>query len=267
MNTNILERFGIKSVGTSILHNSLTDKAELKIPQANSVTLDVKSDSVDIKENGTVVYSFPQAKEGTLKLTCETTSFAQLAVALGSKDGLVLNTSSSNFDSSETFKVTSDGTLELTLTETPVAGTAISAHLLTSDGEFAKSLTTVVDSSNAKLFTITDADLKIGNTVEVNYIKALATGKVYEFKVGSKSDGKPYRLTTDVICTFKDGRLGMGLLNIPKVKANESLSLTLDSEKASTFDIEFKVLANIEKKDENGNPEFFSMQILNEDAE
>lgn len=267
MNTNILERFGIKSVGTTKLHDSVTDKAVLKIPQANSISLEVKSDSVEAKENGMTAITWSKTKEGTVKLSTETISFAQLSLMCGAKEGLVLNTASSNYDSSETFKVTTDGSLEVALTDTPVAGTALSAHLLTSDGELAKELTATIKGSETKTYTITDADLKIGDEVEVNYIKALTAGKCYEFKVGAKSDGKPYRLTSEVICTFKNGKLGMGLLNIPRVKANENLTLSLDAENPSKFDIEFKVLADLSKKDENGNPEFFSMQILNDDAE
>lgn len=260
---NILkERFGILNASSVKLFDKGTGKITLKVQQSNEMSLDIKSSQVTAKEQGADAITWNLAKEGTLTLKTETTTFAQLAEMLGSEEGLVLNTTPENYDKSEQFTVTTDGTIDCTLIGTPLSGTAVSINSLTQDGELLKELT---GTNVGQVYTIADASLKIGDVVEINYIEAIQAGKLYTFDVASKSSGTAKRLVANVLCTNRNG-LGTQImqLEVPNVMVEQNLTLTCSATKASEFTISMKVMADGNKKTANGEPIFCSLKALDE---
>lgn len=260
---NIFERFGILNASEVRLFDKSTDKLFLKILQGNSLSLEVKSDSKSAKEQGIEAITWNLAKTGTLKLSTETTSFAQLAEALGS-NGLKLNTDSETYDRTETATVTSAGTLVINLSALPLTNSVVNFHLLTRDGELGTELTGVVDGTDKKKFTITDTSLIVGDIVEVNYIESLASGKIYTFKVSGKGGNNgARRFVANVLCKNRvDGSMQVMQLVIPTVVIENSLTLTFDADTPSKFDLTMKVMADAVLKDENGDPLFFTLKSL-----
>lgn len=260
---NIFERFGILNASEVRLFDKNTDKLIVKILQGNSLSLEVKSDSKSAKEQGIDAITWSLGKTGTMKLSTETTSFAQLAEALGS-NGLKLNTDVENYDRTETATVTTDGSIVITLNAEPLTGSVVSFNSLTRDGELMDTLTGVVDGTDKKKFTITDASLKVGDVVEVNYIESLASGKVYTFKVSGKGSNTGARkLVANVLCKNRvDGSMTVMQLIVPNIVLENSLTLTFDAENPSKFELSMKVMADAVLKDENGDPLFFELKSL-----
>lgn len=258
--TNIFERFGIMDASDVRLFSKTDDKIILKLIQANELSLDIKADSVSAKEKGAEVLDFQKAKTGTLSLKTETTTFAQLAEALGVKSGLVLNAGAERYDRSEVFTATEEGTIKCTLKNTPVSGVPISINLLTRDGELKKALT---GTPELLAYTITDESIEIGDVIEINYIEELVAGKVYTFKVGSKTASATRRLVANVLYKNRtSGEVGVAQLEIPSISADQSMTFTFSADKPSEFDLKFKVLADPNRVDEEGNPLFFSLKAL-----
>lgn len=259
---NIMERFGILNASDVRLFNKTTEKLMLKIIQANEISLEVKADSKSALEQGIKAITWNLAKQGTLKIKTETTSFAQLAETLGSTAGLKLNTTAESYDRSEQFTVTSAGTLSLTLAHTPLASSIISFNLLTRDGELAKELV-AVKGGTAKDYTITDADLTLNSVVEVNYIESIVAGGVYTFKVAGQNDGVARRLVSNVLCKNRvDGSLIVAQLHIPNVVVEQNITFTFSATDVSKFEISMEVQADGTRTDEDGNPLFFELRAL-----
>lgn len=260
---NIFERFGILNASEVRLFDKSSDKLFLKILQGNSLSLEVKSDSKSAKEQGIEAITWNLGKTGILKLSTETTSFAQLAEALGS-NGLKLNTTNETYDRTESATVATAGTLIVNLNAIPLTNSVVNFHLLTRDGELGAELTGVVDATDKKKFTITDASLKVGDIVEVNYIESLASGKIYTFKVSGKGGNNgARRLVANVLCKNRvDGSMQVMQLVIPTVVIENSLTLTFDADTPSKFDLTMKVMADAVLKDENGDPLFFTLKSL-----
>ena len=260
--SNIMERFGILNASEVKLFNKSNNKIMLKIPQANEMSLEVKADSKSAMEAGAKAITWSLAKEGTLKLTCETTSFAQLAETLGSTNGLTLNTAPENYDRSEEFEVTADGSITIALANTPLTGSVVSFNLLTRDGELAKELSGV-QGATSKDYTITDADLKVGDKIEVNYIESIVAGGVYTFKVASRNNGLARKLIANVLCTNRnDNSLVVMQLHIPNVMVEQNMTLTCSATDPSKFEISMTVQADGIKKDDEGNALFFELRSL-----
>jgi len=262
---NILkERFGILNASEVKLFDKATDKISLKVLQANEMSLDIKSSQVTAKEQGADAITWNLAKEGTLTLKTETTTFAQLAEMLGSEEGLLLNTTPENYDRSETFTVATDGTIDCTLKNTPLTNSVVSINLLTQDGELLKELTAT---KVGLVYTVTDVDLKIGDVIEIDYIESVQAGKVYTFEVASKSSGTAKRLVANVLCTNRNG-LGTQImqLEVPNVMVEQNLTLTCSATKASEFTISMKVMADGNKKTANGEAVFCSLKALDDEA-
>jgi len=260
---NIFERFRILNASEVRLFDKSTDKLIVKILQGNSLSLEVKSDSKSAKEQGIEAISWSLGKTGTMKLSTETTSFAQLAEALGS-NGLKLNTENETYNRTETATVEADGSVVITLSTEPLTGSVVSFNLLTRDGELMESLTGVVDVTDKKKFTITDTGLKIGNIVETNYIESMASGKVYTFKVSGKGSNTGARkLVANVLCKNRvDGSMTVMQLIVPNIILENSLTLTFDAENPSKFELSMKVMSDAVLKDENGDPLFFELKSL-----
>ncbi|NRU52564.1 hypothetical protein [Clostridium beijerinckii] len=263
--SNIFERFGILNASEIKLFSKSTDKLILKILQGNSLSLEVKSDSKSAKEQGVEAITWNLAKTGSMKLSTETTSFAQLAEALGS-NGLKLNTDSETYDRSETFTVTSNGSITINLANEPMVSSVVSFHKLTLDGELGDELTAVVDVTDKKKFTITDSKLKINDIIEVNYIESLTAGKVYTFKVSGKGGNtEARRLVANVLCKNRvDGSMRVMQLVVPNVVLENSMTLTFDADTPSKFELTLKVMADAILKDENGDPLFFELKSLSD---
>lgn len=261
---NIFERFGILNASKIILFDKSTGKAVLKIPQANSISLEIKSDSKTAKEQGMDAITWNLAKTGELKINSETTSFAQLAEMLGS-NGLKLNATNETYVKTETFTVTTAGTLVLSLSSAPLANSVVSFNTLTEGGDLLKELVGVVDGSNPKKFTITDARLLVGDTVEVNYIDSISAGGVYTFKVSGIGSRKPSRkLIANVLRTNgADNSLEMMQLEVPNVLPENAMTLTFDAENPSKFEFTLKIMKDSMLTDENGDPLFFALKSLN----
>lgn len=259
---NIMERFGILNASDVRLFNKTTEKLMLKIIQANEISLEVKADSKSALEQGIKAITWNLAKQGTLKIKTETTSFAQLAETLGSTAGLKLNTTAESYDRSEKFTVTTAGTLSLSLAHTPFASSIISFNLLTRDGELAKELI-AVKGATAKDYTITDADLTLNSVVEVNYIESIVAGGVYTFKVAGQNDGIARRLVSNVLCKNRvDGSLIVAQLHIPNVVVEQNITFTFSATDVSKFEISMEVQADGTRTDEDGNPLFFELRAL-----
>ena len=259
---NIMERFGILNASDIRLFNKSSDKLMLKIIQSNEISLEVKADSKSALEQGMKSITWNLAKTGTLKIKTETTSFAQLAETLGSTAGLKLNTSAESYDRSETFTVTTAGTLSISLAHTPLASSIISYNLLTRDGELAKELV-ATQGATTKDYTITDADLTLNSVVEVNYIESIVAGGVYTFKVAGQNDGVARKLISNVLCKNRvDGSLIVAQLHIPNVVVEQNITFTFSATDVSKFEISMEVQADGTKTDEEGNPLFFELRAL-----
>lgn len=259
---NIMERFGILNASEVILFNKSSNKAMLKILQANEMSLEVKAGSKSALEQGSKAITWNLSKEGKLKLKTETTSFAQLAESLGSEHGLVLNTTPENYDRNEQFTVTTDGTIDIVLAHTPLINSVVSFNSLTQDGEYAKELTGVGSAIN---YTITDATLKVGNVIEVNYIESVVAGGVYTFKVAGQNSGTARKLIANVLCTNRNGNgLIVMQLHIPNVMMEQSLTITCSASDPSKFEISMDVMVDGVLKDADGNPLFFELRSLSD---
>ena len=215
---NIFERFGILNASEVRLFDKSTDKLIVKILQGNSLSLEVKSDSKSAKEQGIEAISWSLGKTGTMKLSTETTSFAQLAEALGS-NGLKLNTENETYNRTETATVEADGSVVITLSTEPLTGSVVSFNLLTRDGELMESLTGVVDVTDKKKFTITDTGLKIGNIVESYYDKDIATLSPDELSYGfSIMDYLSYSTMRTDFCLIKHNGCAIIMIAQPLFK-------------------------------------------------
>jgi hypothetical protein len=261
--SNIFERFGILNASEIRLFSKSTDKLILKILQGNSLSLEVKSDSKSAKEQGVEAITWNLAKTGTMKLATETTSFSQLAEALGS-NGLKLNTDSETYDRHETFTVNTDGSIVINLANEPMASSVVSFNKLTLDGELGEEFTAVSDAVDKKKFTITNSNLKKNDVVEVNYIESLTAGKIYTFKVSGKGGNtEARRLVANVLCKNRvDGSMRVMQLVVPNVVLENSMTLTFDADTPSKFELQLKVMADAILKDENGDPLFFELKSL-----
>jgi hypothetical protein len=257
-----MERFGILNASEVKLFDKSSGKLILKIPQANTCSLEYKSTQKTAKEQGLDVMAWSVDPQGTYKMSTETISFAQLAEALGS-NGMKLNTENGTYDKSETFTVTTDGSMVITLVSEPLLNSVTNFHLLTRDGELQKELVAVQDGTDKKKFTITDTDL-VANTsiVEANYIESMPIGTVYSFNVSGKGSLNGARkLVANVLCKNRvDGTMSFKQLVIPNVLAENSITITFDASNPSKFDISMKVMADSILKDENGDPLFFTLK-------
>jgi len=264
---NINEMFGILNASDIRIFNKSTGALLLKFPQGNSVVLDIKADTKTATAQGIDVITWGLPKSGTLKFTAETISFPQLAETLGS-NGMKLNSSAQAFDTTETFTVTTDGTITINLKKAPFASSVTNFHSLAREGSLNKTLTAIVDASDAKKFTITDSSLAVGDIVEVNYMATIPTNGVYTFKVaGSGSTTPSRRLVARVLVTnYYDNSMDLMTLDIPNVKFENSLSLTFDASNPSKFEVTIKIMGDARLKDDDGNPLFLSLSALNGSA-
>jgi len=226
---NIFERFGILNASEVRLFDKSNDKLIVKILQGNSLSLEVKSDSKSAKEQGLEAITWNLGKTGIMKLSTETTSFAQLAEALGS-NGLKLNSDSETYDRTETVTVSTDGSIIINLNAIPLTNSVVNFHKLTRDGELGTELVGVVDA----------------------------------FKVSGKGNNTgARRLVANVLCKNRvDGSMSVMQLIVPNVILENSLTLTFDADTPSKFELQMKVNADAVLKDENGDNLFFELKQL-----
>lgn len=260
--TTINERFGILNASQVKLRDKITNKLTLKIPQANKCTFEYKTSEKVAKEQGIEKIFWSTTPVASYKMETETISFSQLAESLGSA-GLELNTENESYYKEEVFTVTTDGTLVLTLNVEPLTNSVVNFHKLTLDGELDIPLTGVVDGTDKKKFTITSTDLKIGDVVEVNYTESLVAGKVYTFKVyGGAQVGAKELQATVLRKNGVSNKIELMQMIIPNVVIQSGVNVSFDAENPSKFNLDFKVLGDPFKMDENGNPLFVEFKSL-----
>jgi hypothetical protein len=263
-NANLLERFALLGGSDAYIYDVKTKGLENVFENCNTLELTAKGDKVDIKEKGAIVLSVPKPMTSTLKFTAETTSFSKLAMALGSA-GFELTTEQDNYMKNEMFEVTDTTSMVFNLSSEALSASDINVHLVTEDGELAKALAFTLDTTK-KIVTVTaDADIAVGDFIRINYSSAIASGKMYQFKVPTKTTNGSKKVLINAIGVNKtDASQVLMQFEFYKVNVETGITLTMDSDKQSSFDINMDVLADYNKLTDEEGSQFFRCKVISE---
>ena len=266
-NSNLLGRMAIIGGADAYIYSAKTKALETIFENCNNLELTAKGDKVDIKEKGAIVMSVAKPMSCTLKFTAETTSFDKVAMALGSA-GFTKTTTLDTYQKNEMFRVTDTASMVFNLKG--VAETldnVVNVHLVTEDGEKAKVLAFTLDTTKRIVTVTADSDIAVGDYIRINYNSVVASGKMYQFKVPSKSNTDAKRVVIDAIGLRKlDKSQILMQFEFYKVAVEEGITLSLDGEKATSFDISMTVLADNTKLTDIEGSQFFRQMVLTDDA-
>jgi hypothetical protein len=247
-NANIFDRFAILDSGSASIYDVATNELETVINNCNSFALTVKGSAVQVKEKGEVVMNLNAPLTGDLKFTAETTSFAQLNLALNGA-GFELNSAIDTYQKTESFEVTDVSTITHTLATSVSSVDDIHVNLMTKSGELVKSLAFTLDVTKKIVTVTTDVDIAVNDTIFITYFASMAVGKVYSFKVPSKGSNGTKRVVIDVLALNKEDESPILLqFDIYKASTTSGITLTCDSTKPSSFDIAMTILADASKR-------------------
>jgi hypothetical protein len=260
-NANIFDRFAILDSGTASIYDVATNELETVINNCNSFALTVKGTAVEVKERGIAVMSLNAPLTGDLKFTAETTSFAQLNLALNGA-GFELNSAVDTFQKTETFTVTDTSTITHTLSTSVNAESDIHANLITKGGELVKSLAFTLDVTKKIVTITTDADIAVGDMISITYFASMPVGTVYSFKVPSRGSNGTKRVVIDVLALSKEDQSPILLqFDIYKASTTSGITVTCDASKPSSFDINMTILSDFSKKvGDNDESGFFEVK-------
>ena len=233
--------YGIKDAGDLTFTNLTTNEPELYIGYANSVQIDLTSDTVYAYAKGAKAVSWDKPLEGTMKISVDLMSFDLMGFIMGSK----LSEKATEFYQRETFKLKSaDEEVTLGASASEIKEDTVCVYELGADK----------NSQGAALETATYADGKVtmtGGLEGVTYVVYYMTTKTAKtFMVEAESTLSAFYKLNMITAgkAWADGGKVPMEIEFLKVSPQRALSLTFSAEEPSSFEVNLDILADGEGK-------------------
>lgn len=229
--------YGIKDAGDLTFTNLTTNEPELYIGYANSVQIDLTSDTVYAYAKGAKAVSWDKPLEGTMKISVDLMSFDLMGFIMGSK----LSEKATEFYQRETFKLKSaDEEVTLSASASEIKEDTVCVYELGADK----------NSQGAALTTATYADGKVtmtGGLEGVTYVVYYMTTKTAKtFMVAAESTLSAFYKLNMITAgkAWADGGKVPMEIEFLKVAPQRALSLTFSAEEPSSFEVNLDILAD-----------------------
>lgn len=229
--------YGIKDAGDLTFTNLTTNEPELYIGYANSVQIDLTSDTVYAYAKGAKAVSWDKPLEGTMKISVDLMSFDLMGFIMGSK----LSEKATEFYQRETFKLkTADEEVTLSASASEIKEDTVCVYELGADK----------NSQGAALSTATYADGKVtmtGGLEGVTYVVYYMTTKTAKtFMVAAESTLSAFYKLNMITAgkAWADGGKVPMEIEFLKVAPQRALSLTFSAEEPSSFEVNLDILAD-----------------------
>ena len=229
--------YGIKDAGDLTFTNLTTNEPELYIGYANSVQIDLTSDTVYAYAKGAKAVSWDKPLEGTMKISVDLMSFDLMGFIMGSK----LSEKATEFYQRETFKLKSaDEEVTLGASASEIKDDTICVYELGADK----------NSQGAALETAAYAEGKVtmtggleGKTYVVYY---MTTKTAKTFMVEAESTLSAFYKLNMITAgkAWADGGKVPMEIEFLKVSPQRALSLTFSAEEPSSFEVNLDILAD-----------------------
>lgn len=229
--------YGIKDAGDLTFTNLTTNEPELYIGYANSVQIDLTSDTVYAYAKGAKAVSWDKPLEGTMKISVDLMSFDLMGFIMGSK----LSEKVTEFYQRETFKLTAaDEEVTLSASASEIKDGTVCVYELGADK----------NSQGAALSTATYADGKVtmtGGLEGVTYVVYYMTTKTAKtFMIEAESTLSAFYKLNMITAgkAWADGGKVPMEIEFLKVSPQRALSLTFSAEEPSSFEVNLDILAD-----------------------
>lgn len=229
--------YGIKDAGDLTFTNLTTNEPELYIGYANSVQIDLTSDTVYAYAKGAKAVSWDKPLEGTMKISVDLMSFDLMGFIMGSK----LSEKATEFYQRETFKLKSaDEEVTLGASASEIKEDTVCVYELGADK----------NSQGAALETAAYADGKVtmtGGLEGVTYVVYYMTTKTAKtFMVEAESTLSAFYKLNMITAgkAWADGGKVPMEIEFLKVSPQRALSLTFSAEEPSSFEVNLDILAD-----------------------
>lgn len=229
--------YGIKDAGDLTFTNLTTNEPELYIGYANSVQIDLTSDTVYAYAKGAKAVSWDKPLEGTMKISVDLMSFDLMGFIMGSK----LSEKATEFYQRETFKLKSaDEQVTLGASASEIKDDTICVYELGADK----------NSQGAALSTATYAEGKVtmtGGLEGVTYVVYYMTTKTAKtFMIEAESTLSAFYKLNMITAgkAWADGGKVPMEIEFLKVSPQRALSLTFSAEEPSSFEVNLDILAD-----------------------
>ena len=229
--------YGIKDAGDLTFTNLTTNEPELYIGYANSVQIDLTSDTVYAYAKGAKAVSWDKPLEGTMKISVDLMSFDLMGFIMGSK----LSEKATEFYQRETFKLKSaDEEVTLGASASEIKEDTVCVYELGADK----------NSQGAELSTATYAEGKVtmtggleGKTYVVYY---MTTKTAKTFMIEAESTLSAFYKLNMITAgkAWADGGKVPMEIEFLKVSPQRALSLTFSAEEPSSFEVNLDILAD-----------------------
>ena len=229
--------YGIKDAGDLTFTNLTTNEPELYIGYANSVQIDLTSDTVYAYAKGAKAVSWDKPLEGTMKISVDLMSFDLMGFIMGSK----LSEKVTEFYQRETFKLKSaDEEVTLGASASEIKEDTVCVYELGADK----------NSQGAELSTATYAEGKVtmtggleGKTYVVYY---MTTKTAKTFMIEAESTLSAFYKLNMITAgkAWADGGKVPMEIEFLKVSPQRALSLTFSAEEPSSFEVNLDILAD-----------------------
>lgn len=229
--------YGIKDAGDLTFTNLTTNEPEVYIGYANSVQIDLTSDTVYAYAKGAKAVSWDKPLEGTMKISVDLMSFDLMGFIMGSK----LSEKATEFYQRETFKLKSaDEQVTLGASASEIKDDTICVYELGADK----------NSQGAALETAAYAEGKVtmtggleGKTYVVYY---MTTKTAKTFMVEAESTLSAFYKLNMITAgkAWADGGKVPMEIEFLKVAPQRALSLTFSAEEPSSFEVNLDILAD-----------------------
>lgn len=229
--------YGIKDAGDLTFTNLTTNEPEVYIGYANSVQIDLTSDTVYAYAKGAKAVSWDKPLEGTMKISVDLMSFDLMGFIMGSK----LSEKATEFYQRETFKLKSaDEEVTLGASASEIKDDTICVYELGADK----------NSQGAALETAAYAEGKVtmtggleGKTYVVYY---MTTKTAKTFMVEAESTLSAFYKLNMITAgkAWADGGKVPMEIEFLKVAPQRALSLTFSAEEPSSFEVNLDILAD-----------------------
>lgn len=229
--------YGIKDAGDLTFTNLTTNEPELYIGYANSVQIDLTSDTVYAYAKGAKAVSWDKPLEGTMKISVDLMSFDLMGFIMGSK----LSEKATEFYQRETFKLKSaDEQVTLGASASEIKEDTVCVYELGADK----------NSQGAALETAAYADGKVtmtGGLEGVTYVVYYMTTKTAKtFMIEAESTLSAFYKLNMITAgkAWADGGKVPMEIEFLKVSPQRALSLTFSAEEPSSFEVNLDILAD-----------------------
>ena len=229
--------YGIKDAGDLTFTNLTTNEPELYIGYANSVQIDLTSDTVYAYAKGAKAVSWDKPLEGTMKISVDLMSFDLMGFIMGSK----LSEKATEFYQRETFKLkAADEEVTLGASASEIKEDTVCVYELGADK----------NSQGAELSTATYAEGKVtmtggleGKTYVVYY---MTTKTAKTFMIEAESTLSAFYKLNMITAgkAWADGGKVPMEIEFLKVSPQRALSLTFSAEEPSSFEVNLDILAD-----------------------